>query len=137
MKSYTQRKKQLEKEVQLWQKEKELIIIRQNLQEEKKQIRNKRKSKKKKMAMSKFLMLFLFASCSIVEIFTLYATVKCMNMGQIDFSPLQSLIAAIITETVGYAVYSLKSMKQNTSGGIVYETALLEYKNNQIEEAQG
>lgn len=43
----------------------------------------------------------------------------------VDFSPLTALIGAIVTEVIGYAVYSIKSMKENTKGGITYETAML------------
>jgi len=53
---------------------------------------------KKKLTTSKFLTLFLFISCSIIEIFTMYAIIKGMNMGYgIDFTPLTMLISAMVT----------------------------------------
>jgi len=66
-------------------------------------------------------MLFLFISCSIIELFTLYITFKVVNMGlEVDFTPLQMLITAVVAEVIGFAVYSLKSLKENTKGGIIY-----------------
>lgn len=65
-------------------------------------------------------MLFLFLSCSAIEFFTIFLTFKSINMGYIDFSALQSLITAVVAEVVGFAIYALKSTKENTKGGIVY-----------------
>ena len=35
------------------------------------------------------------------------------------------LITAVVAEVIGFAIYSLKASKENTKGGIIYETALL------------
>ena len=51
-----------------------------------------------------------------------------------DFSPLVALIGAVIGEVIGFAVYSLKSAKENTKNGIVYEQAMLEYQSQRGEE---
>ena len=42
----------------------------------------------------------------------------------IDFTPLVALIGAIVGEVFGYAIYSLKSTKENTIGGIVYDSVI-------------
>lgn len=65
-------------------------------------------------------MLFLFISCSAVEFFTIFLTFKSLSLGYVDFSALQSLITAVVAEVVGFAIYALKSTKENTRGGIVY-----------------
>jgi len=65
-------------------------------------------------------MLFLFISCSAVEFFTIFLTFKSLSLGYVDFSALQSLITAVVAEVVGFAIYALKSTKENTKGGIVY-----------------
>lgn len=57
-----------------------------------------------------------------------------MSLGAVDFSALQSLITAVVAEVIGFAIYSLKSLKENTEGGIVYQTAILEAQKNQIQE---
>ena len=40
------------------------------------------------------------------------------------FSPLVALISAVVGEVIAFAIYALKSAKENTKGGIVYETAI-------------
>jgi len=71
-------------------------------------------------------MFFLFISCSVVELFTIYITIKIINIGfEIDLTPLTMLITAVVAEVIGFAIYSLKASKENTKGGIIYETALL------------
>ena len=45
-------------------------------------------------------------------------------MANPDFTPLVALIGAVVSEVVGYAVYALKSAKENTVGGITYESAM-------------
>ena len=57
-----------------------------------------------------------------------------MSLGTVDFSALQSLITAVVAEVIGFAIYSLKSLKENTIGGIVYQTAILEAQKNQNQE---
>lgn len=82
--------------------------------------------RKKNITTSKLLIAFLFLNCTIIEIFTMYVTLKSLSIvliigGAIDFSPLLALIGAVVGEVIGFAIYSLKSMKENTQGGIVYE----------------
>lgn len=132
--NYQKQKIKLDKQLQAWQFEKQLIIQQQDLKEQKKQIKNRYKEQHKKLSTSKFLMLFLFASCSIIQIFTIILTFKSMSLGAVDFSALQSLITAVVAEVIGFAIYSLKSLKENTEGGIVYQTAILEAQKNQIQE---
>jgi hypothetical protein len=52
-----------------------------------------------------------------------------------DFSPLITLIGAVVSEVIGFAIYSIKAAKENTKGGIVYESAMREL--NMEEEANG
>lgn len=122
MSTYKKQKRKLEREIKQWEQEKQIIIAKQKLTEDKKETLKK----KNKLSTSKFLMFFLFISCSIIEAFTMYVTIKGMNMGLgADFGPLQMLITAVVGEVIGYAVYSLKALKENTEGGIVYQSNLL------------
>lgn len=41
-----------------------------------------------------------------------------------DFTPLVTLIGAVVSEVIGFAIYALKAMKENSKGGIVYDTAM-------------
>lgn len=109
-----------------WQREKEVLERKYKLKQE------KRKFKKQflpKISTSKLLILFLFINCTIIELFTGFVTLKSLDlttltMANPDFTPLVALIGAVVSEVVGYAVYALKSAKENTVGGITYEAAM-------------
>lgn len=109
-----------------WQREKEVLERKYKLKQE------KRKFKKRflpKISTSKLLIFFLFLNCTIIELFTGFVTLKSLDlttltMANPDFTPLVTLIGAVVSEVVGYAVYALKSAKENTAGGITYETAM-------------
>ena len=121
----------LKKQLRYWQIEKQILLKKEYLKEERKQLKNKFKPQHKKLSTSKFLMLFLFISCSVIEFSTIILTFKSFNLGNIDFSAMQSLIAAVVAQVVGFAIYSLKSLKENTVGGIVYQTAIIQAQNKQ------
>lgn len=141
--NYQKRKKKLERQIKFWQKEKQLIFLRQDLSKDKKDTHNRLKKQRKKTTTTKLLMLFLFISCSAIEFFTIFLTFKGLMLGFLDFSALQSLITAVVAQVVGFAIYSLKSVKENTKGGIIYQTAMLDrqveqdQKENNYQEAQG
>lgn len=129
----TQQEKMLSIEEKHWEREKEIIKRKRNLKEEQKEIRHPRK----KISTTKLLIAFLFLNCTAIEIFTGWATVQSFVLAKtlgfsIDFTPLVTLISAVVGEIIGYAIYSIKSTKENTKGGIVYESALREqeYTNN-------
>lgn len=124
-------KSQLQKQRQLWQLQKQALIQKEQIKKEKREIKEKYKQKNK-FAFSKFLVFFLFLNCTVVEVITFILTFKTVQLGIIDFSSLQMLITAIVGEVIGFSIYSLKSLKQNTTGGIVYQTAIREQqKENQ------
>ena len=129
----TQQEKMLSIEEKHWEREKEIIKRKRNLKEEQKKIRHPRK----KISTTKLLIAFLFLNCTAIEIFTGWATVQSFVLAKtlgfsVDFTPLVTLISAVVGEVIGYAIYSIKSTKENTKGGIVYESALREqeYTNN-------
>lgn len=138
MSNLEKRAQNLEQKLQNWQIQKPILIAEQDLQEDIKNTKNRKKptkEQKKALTTTKFLMFFLFISCSIIELFTMYAVIKGMNMGYgIDFTPLTMLISAVVAQTVGFAIYSLKSTKENTKGGIIFETAMLNNSCNDPEE---
>lgn len=110
----------LEKKLQQWEKKRKYIIAKEKIKAEKQEIKNKYKP-----STSKFLMAFLFINCSIIEIYTMFVIILSMKMGfEADFGPLQMLITAVVAQVIGYAIYSLKASKENSAGGIVYETAI-------------
>ena len=131
-------KEGLEKKIKKWEQQKELLIKSQELKEQKRQIKNRGKQERQRITTTKWLTFFLFFNCTIIEIFTLYVTIKQMNMGMgMDFTPLQMLITSVVGEVIVFAVYSLKSLKENTKGGIVYQTALMKKDQFNDQEALG
>ena len=108
--NWANQKKYLNKKIEL-KKDKELFLLKN----------------KKKISTSKILILFLFINCTAIEIFTGWVTIKSfsyslMTGNAIDFSPLVTLIGAVVGEVIGFAIYSLKSTKENTAGGVVYDS---------------
>lgn len=109
-----------------WQREKEVLERKYKLKQEKKEFK---KRFLPKISTSKLLIFFLFLNCTIIELFTGFVTLKSLDLTTLtmatpDFTPLVTLIGAVVSEVVGYAVYALKSAKENTAGGITYETAM-------------
>lgn len=109
-----------------WQREKEVLERKYKLKQEKREFK---KQFLLKISTSKLLILFLFINCTIIELFTGFVTLKSLDlttltMANPDFTPLVALIGAVVSEVVGYAVYALKSAKENTAGGITYEAAM-------------
>ena len=109
-----------------WQREKEVLEKKYKLKQEKREFK---KQFLPKISTSKLLIIFLFINCTIIELFTGFVTLKSLDlttltMANPDFTPLVALIGAVVSEVVGYAVYALKSAKENTAGGITYEAAM-------------
>ena len=112
-----------------WAKEKELLTREYKIKDERKSLKERFKKKRDKIANSKLLIWFLFINCTIIEIFTIWVIVQELNLsaqGMLtpDLSPLMALISSVVAEVIGFAIYSLKSVKENTEGGIIYETTM-------------
>ena len=119
--------RRIEKAIKKWEKQKIYLQQKNRINEEKKQL-------KRKISTSKILIFLLFINCTIIEIFTGIVTLKSFSLAMLygcspDFSPLVALIGAVIGESIGYAIYSLKAAKENTAGGLVYETKMFELGN--------
>lgn len=123
----------LEKDI--WLHEKPLILQENEINNEKYELK-----KKKKIhfpSWSKLLLIFLFINFSFLEIFVGWVTIESFDlafetgMGP-DFTPLITLISAVIGETISYGIYCAKSKAENTEGGIVFESA--RWKNIQNED---
>ena len=123
--------REVNREARRWDIEKEILNKKISVEEEKEKYKQKRR---KKISTSKLLILFLFVNCTLIEIFTGIITWKMVTIGLmmgmgIDLGPLIALIGAVISEVIGYSIYSLKSIKENTKGGIVYESAFQNQNN--------
>ena len=118
-------RKQVEQEEERWKLEKPLRERQAAIRNDKAEFENK----KRKISTSKLLIIFLFINCTLIEIFTGWAMVKMLSLAfiagtMIDFTPLVVLIGAVVGEVFSYAIYSLKSTKENTVGGIVYDSVI-------------
>lgn len=105
-----------------WELEKTILQRRQALNAEKKNFFPK-------VSTSKLLIAFLFLNCTLIEIFTGWVTVKSFALAMmtgaiIDFTPLITLIGAVVGEVIAFAIYAIKSTKENTKGGIIFESAM-------------
>lgn len=124
--------KKLTKEEQMWEKEKSKIERKQKLEADKKSTLQKQK---RKISTTKLLIAFLFINCTLIELFTGWAIIQSIQLAAImaispDFSPLIALIGAIVSEVMGFAIYAIKSTKENTKNGIVFETTMAHIDDN-------
>lgn len=146
-KSLREQEHEIRKEEIYWNAEKVILERKQKLREEKREMR-----KSKKMSTTKLLIWFLFINCTLVELFTGWATAQSLKISYttgnpMDFSPLVTLVGAVVTEVMGFAVYAVKATKENTANGITYMMAQQSLNNNESnpteentsdeEEAQG
>ena len=112
----------------LWDARKPLIQIQNQIEEEKKELTIER-MRTKLPSCSKIFAIFLFINFTLLEIFTGWVTIKSFSLASTmgispDFTPLITLIGAVIGQTFSYWIYSSKSKAENTQGGIVYEATM-------------
>lgn len=112
-----------------WEQRKQIIEAKYQRVSDKHELRKKYKGEVAKTATSKLLVAFLFISCTAIEIFTGYITVKSFELAadlgmSPDLTPLITLIGAVVSEVIGFAIYAIKAAKENTSGGIIYDLAM-------------
>ena len=120
-----------------WQREKEILAIDQEIKNERYEIKN---SLKRDMpTFAKLFLIFLFVNFSLIELFTAWVTVRSFSLAYAtgimpDFTPLVTLIGAVIGQTLTYGFYSSKSKAENTEGGIVFESAMYGLRNENKED---
>lgn len=119
-----------------WEKEKSLQERKYKIKKEKRELKSLYGFK---LQTSKLLILFLFINCTLIELFTGWVTIKSIDLATLtmvgpDFTPLVTLIGAVVSEVIGFAIYAIKSAKENTEGGIIYETTMA--KLQQTDEEQ-
>lgn len=115
----------------IWNKEKEILEKEYRIKAEKRSLKAKFREKREKIANSKLLVWFLFINCTIIELFTIWVITKELGLAADgilapDLSPLMALITTVVAEVIGFGIYAVKSAKENTAGGIIYETAMRE-----------
>lgn len=85
------------------------------------------KKPRKKIQTSKIIALYLFVLLNVLLIYS-------MTMMYIlrDISYLGILITDVAAQIITYMIYMVKSTKENTVGGITYDTAMYQLKNQDI-----
>lgn len=137
MKKLEKKYGELLKNQEQWEEEKKYILKKQKIKSEKKKLLGI-----KHPSTSKLLTFFLFLNCSLIEIFTGYIVIQNIQVARElmmspDLTPLTALIGAIVGETIGFAIYSIKAAKENCKGGIVYEQAMKDVQQMSNEDIVG
>ncbi len=91
------------------------------------EIRHSNDGERKKPAYGKLLVAFIFIDCLIIQGFIMATIWETKDTSHL--SSLVSLIGTLAVQAISLISYNSKSAKENTSGGIVYETALLNLEN--------
>ena len=122
---YKRRTRKIRRQEQNWAIEKVNLQRQNDIKNEYTDIINK---KPRRITTGKLAMWFLFILCLGVIIFTGYITLKEFTLAYTfglmpDFTPLVTMIGAIIGATIDVAAYFAKSTKENTRDGIIFEAA--------------
>jgi len=123
-KSLAQKEKIAELSWERWQREKIAEEKLLKIKQEKKELRSK-----VKFNFSKVFAFLLFVNFTAIELFTAWTTIQSFNLAYTigmmpDFTPLITLIGAIIGQTLSYGIYSNKAKAENTKDGVVFETVM-------------
>lgn len=79
---------------------------------------------KQKRSFSKLTTVFLYVNLTVVEIFCMAIMWRTM-----DLSALPTFITCIIGEIIVHFISCEKAKKENTKGGIIHDTAIMELQN--------
>lgn len=117
-----------------WEEDKKILETVYQIDKEKRDLKQRYKPEAGKKTTTKLLISFLFFSCTAIEIFTGYVTLRSFKLAEMtnmspDLTPLITLIGAVVGEVVGFAIYVIKSTKENQQGGIVYDLAMKDREN--------
>ena len=85
---------------------------------------------RKRITTSKLAMWFILMNCVIIEIYSMAAM---WHFG--DLSALYALLGAVVGQSITYISYNNKSCRENSRGGITYETAMSEPTNTDNSES--
>ena len=109
--------KQLKNLDENWKLEKQVLKKKQQIKKERAELVRE----EKKVTTTKKLVAYLFFCATAIQLFTGYLMVtqlKLLKQGMVmtlDTSPLISLIGAVVGEVMVFAVYAIKSFKENKS----------------------
>lgn len=121
----------------LWEAKKPYIQINNDIKQQEKDM----KEAALRVSWSKLLLIFLFINFTILEFFIGWVTIKCLTLAIAlgtapDFTPLVTLVGAVMGQTISYGIYAAKSKAENTKNGLVYDLAMLE-KQDELNSNEG
>ena len=89
-------------------------------------IRHKNDKKKKPIAFSKLAFIIIFLDCLLIQLFSMWIMVYLADAS--NLGALIGIAVALIGEVGTCVSYNRKSMVENSSGGIVYESYIQSIK---------
>ena len=98
------------------------------------EIRHKNDGDRKKLQFSKLLVAFIFIDCLIIQAFIMFMVFRSQDTSH--FSNLVGLVGTLVAQAISLMSYNNKSKAENSSQGIVYETAMHELMNKQSEPTE-
>lgn len=124
---YKNRAKKIRQQEQNWQIQRLNLKRRNDIKNDYNKIQNKNPFR---ITTGKLAMWILLALCFVVIIFTGIVTIKEFSLAYAlglmpDFTPLVTMIGAILGAAIDVAAYFAKSAKENTKGGITYQAAAM------------
>lgn len=118
-----------------YQKKLRQLPKEKKIQQIKEQLAQAVPKKERKITTSKLLLWSLFFVLLGIILFTGYITISMMNIVLLsggtlmwDFTPVVALITAIAGEVILILGYFIKSTKENSKGGIVYQNMMNEFE---------
>lgn len=88
------------------------------------EIKHRNDNEKKKIQFSKFLVGFIFIDCLVIQTFIMIMIFRSGDTAHL--SNLVGLIGTLVAQAISLMSYNKKATAENTSSGIVYETAMRE-----------
>jgi archaellum biogenesis protein FlaJ (TadC family) len=134
-KALKQKEALTELKLKRWEREKKIAEKLLQIKQEKKELRQKFFNIN--FNFSKVFAFLLFINFTVIEIFTGWTTIQSFNLAYAigmmpDFTPLITLIGAIIGQTLSYGIYANKAKAENTKDGIKFEAVMQQF--NDCEE---
>lgn len=133
-KTLEEREQEAQQQLANWKRERVILNAEHWIKKDK--LNFEEKEPKKRLSTSKILIAFLFINFTVLELFILGVTIASFSLAfatgmPVDFSPLLMLGGAILGETISYLIYTVKSAKENSEGGLVYLKAQQEFEEKQ------
>lgn len=124
---YKNRAKKVKKQEENWQIQRINLKRHNDIKNDYNKIQNKNPFR---ITTGKLAMWTLLILCLIVIVFTGYVTIKEFSLAYAlglmpDFTPLVTMIGAILGAAIDVAAYFAKSAKENTKGGITFQAAAM------------